>query len=98
MADGWLPSYQGDRAKLTEPTTRLDDAVAAAGRAPADLRRGLNIGEPGSDPAATADLLTSFVLDLGFDRFVLGGDPAGAGPFVDQVVPRVRDQVAAARR
>jgi len=54
VADGWLPSCQGDWAKLTELTTRLDDAVAAAARAPADLHRVLNIGEPGSDPAATA--------------------------------------------
>jgi alkanesulfonate monooxygenase SsuD/methylene tetrahydromethanopterin reductase-like flavin-dependent oxidoreductase (luciferase family) len=97
VADGWLPSYQGDHARLAAMTATLDGAAVAAGRAPADLRRVLNVGDVGADHGATADLLTSFALDLGFDTFMLGGDPAGARPFLEQVAPRVRDQVAAAR-
>ena len=98
VADGWLPSYRGDPAKLADMASRLDDAASAAGRAPGDLRRVLNIGEAGSDQGATADRLTSFAVELGFDTFVLGGDPADARPFIEQVAPRVLDQVAAARR
>jgi alkanesulfonate monooxygenase SsuD/methylene tetrahydromethanopterin reductase-like flavin-dependent oxidoreductase (luciferase family) len=97
VADGWVPSYHGDPAALRDMAARLDDAAFAAGRQPGDLRRVLNLGDPGPDAGATADLLTRFAVELGFDTFVLGGDPAGARPFAEQVVPRVRDQVATAR-
>lgn len=97
VADGWLPSYRDDRVALGDMVTRLDEAAQLAGRDPGEVRRVLNLGDVGVDPGATADLLTSLAVELGFDTFVLGGEPSGCRAFAEQVVPRVRAQVVAQR-
>ena len=45
-ADGWLPSlgHLTTRGERADANARIDEAAAAAGREPADVRRLLNVG------------------------------------------------------
>jgi alkanesulfonate monooxygenase SsuD/methylene tetrahydromethanopterin reductase-like flavin-dependent oxidoreductase (luciferase family) len=46
VADGWVPSLRGDAGDtigLRDTTMRLDEAAAAAGRQPGDIRRVVNV-------------------------------------------------------
>ena len=108
LADGWVPSMRGEITPLAEGAARLDDAALAAGRAPADIRRVLNVNGRITDGAGEGllngpvdqwvDELTDLALGYGFDTFVFWGDgPDQLARFAEEVVPAVRRQVAAER-
>jgi hypothetical protein len=93
-ADGWLPSLgylqPGD---LAAGNAIIDDAAHEAGRSPRDVRRLLNIG-----PAGEAEELAGLALDHGISAFILAGDdPEDLQRFAEEVVPAVRELVAAER-
>lgn len=107
-ADGWVPSYRANLEQLAQKTSRLDDAAAAAGRDPADIRRILNVNGEITDGASAGSLrgpvdqwvdeLTELAVEYGFDTFILWAEGEGQlGKFAEQVAPAVRANVAAAR-
>ncbi|RCV56377.1 LLM class flavin-dependent oxidoreductase, partial [Marinitenerispora sediminis] len=106
-ADGWLPSLGYLRpADLAEGNKVIDEAAAAAGRDPREIRRLLNImgevpGGPGAllgAPADWAEWLLPLVLEDGVSTFILGSDdPAEIQVFAQEVAPALRDAVAAER-
>jgi alkanesulfonate monooxygenase SsuD/methylene tetrahydromethanopterin reductase-like flavin-dependent oxidoreductase (luciferase family) len=94
LADGWLPSLgylqPGD---LARSNGIIDEAAAAEGRDPAQIRRLLNIG-----PGSTPDELAEFALDDGISAFILGSDdPDELERFGHEIAPEVRAIVAAER-
>ena len=110
LADGWIPSQayaQPDETAVLNK--RLDVLATDAGRQPADIVRVYNVNgrfAPGGrgfldGPAGQwAEQLTELVLKQGFSSFILGssGDIiASISPFADEVVPDVRERVAAER-
>ncbi len=108
-ADGWVPSLSfAPPARLRELSAVLDESTQAAGRNPADIQRVLNIvgtitngtsdGLLNGPVAQWADELTEMALDIGIDTFVYGHDEFDqVRRFAAEVVPLVREQVAAAR-
>ena len=108
VADGWVPSFRGDLAKIADMTKRLEDAAAAAGRDPSGIRRILNVNGTITDGTSNgmlqgpvnqwADELTDLAITYGFDTFIFWGEGEGQlQRFGEQVVPAVRAQVAAER-
>lgn len=108
-ADGWVPSFRGELTPLLEAATRLDEAASRAGRDPGDIRRVLNIGGSITDGASEGtftgpvarwvDEMTGLATEHGFDTFVLWSQgPRDLARYADEVVPAVREQVAAVRR
>jgi len=108
VADGWVPSLRGDVTRLRDQAAQLDAAAAAAGRAPGDIRRVVNVNGAVTDGESNGllrgpvtqwvDELPPLALDLGFDTFVFWGDgPGQLARFAEEVVPAVRDAIAAAR-
>ena len=103
-ADGWVPSLgNAAPASLGEMQRRIDDAAGAAGRDPRAIRRVLNIGGTITDgptlellhgpPEHWIETLTGFVVELGFDTFVLWPDEdvlPQVERFAAEVVPGVR--------
>lgn len=108
-ADGWLPSlaYLKD-GDLRSGNLMIDEAAAAAGREPAEIRRLLNIGgrfaavrggQLDGPPAQWVEELLPFVLDDGVSTFILGSDdPRALRRFAEDVAPALREAVAAERR
>lgn len=108
VADGWVPSFQGELQPIAEMAARVDDAAAAAGREPQAIRRVLNVAGIVTDGASAdpfrgpvdqwADELTDLVVTYGFDTFVLWAEGDDQLPrFANDVVPATRAQVAAER-
>jgi alkanesulfonate monooxygenase SsuD/methylene tetrahydromethanopterin reductase-like flavin-dependent oxidoreductase (luciferase family) len=108
LADGWVPSLRGEIASLADASARLDDAAADAGRDPVEIRRVLNVnGEITGGASAGllngpvgqwADELTDLAVGYGFDTFVFWADGPDQLPrFAEEVVPAVRERVAAER-
>ena len=108
VADGWIPSFRGDLAKLADMTKRLDDAAAEAGRDPASIRRILNVNGTITDGATNgmlqgpvnqwAEELTNLTMTYGFDTFIFWGEGDGQlQRFAEEVVPSVRAQIVAER-
>lgn len=108
VADGWVPSFRGDLAKIADMTKRLEDAAAEAGRDPSGIRRILNVNGTITDGASNgmlqgpvnqwADELTDLAITYGFDTFIFWGEGEGQlQRFGEQVVPAVRAQVTAER-
>lgn len=110
QADGWLPSlsYVRNLQDLAVANATIDAAATAAGRDPRDVRRLLNIGgqftsEGGNQilvgpPEQWVDQLTALTLRLGFSGYILmGDDPTTLTLFAQEVVPALRERVAAAR-
>ena len=93
LADGWVPSLgYVQTQELDGMNERIDDAAASAGRDPRRIRRVINTGDAG------AETLVSLALEHGMDTFVAGGDePDQMRRFADEVIPRVREEVAKAR-
>ena len=94
-ADGWVPSLgYVQPADLLEGNRRIDDAAGAAGRDPRAIRRILNAG---ADVAP--EQFASLTVDYGMDTYVIGGleDPEALRWFASDIVPAVRQAVAAAR-
>jgi alkanesulfonate monooxygenase SsuD/methylene tetrahydromethanopterin reductase-like flavin-dependent oxidoreductase (luciferase family) len=93
-ADGWLPSLGYlQLADLADGNARIDDAATDAGRDPRDVRRVLNIsGDEG------ADAIVVLAVEHGFSTFISGGDdPTAAERYAAEVIPAVREAVAAER-
>lgn len=88
--DGWLPSESYlKRGGLVEGNAVIDEAAAAAGRSPVEVRRLLNVGGP-----QPVDRLGELALDHGVSGFILiGDDAAQIQRFADEVAPAVRDLV-----
>lgn len=91
--DGWLPSLPylqpGD---LTAGNATIDEAATAAGRDPREIRRLLNIGS-----GMGADQVIELALEEGISTFVImGDDPSEMQRFAD-LMPDIRDAVAAER-
>lgn len=108
LADGWLPSLgylqPGD---LAAGNAAVDEAAAAAGRDPGEVRRLLNINGqflptargPLEGPAEQwAEELADLALTDGISAFILGSDdPDELRRFAAEVAPAVREFVAAER-
>jgi hypothetical protein len=99
-ADGWLPSLSylkpGD---LRTGNAVIDEAAAAAGRDPREIRRLLNVF---ADPAKSADGLVEELLPLiledGVATLILGADdPTELQRFAAEVIPALREAVARER-
>jgi alkanesulfonate monooxygenase SsuD/methylene tetrahydromethanopterin reductase-like flavin-dependent oxidoreductase (luciferase family) len=108
IADGWIPSFRGELEPMAEMTKRLDEAIVKADRDLNDVRRIMNVNGVITDATSEGplhgpveqwvDQLTDFVVTLGFDTFIFWADGADQLPrFANEVVPRVREQVAARR-
>jgi hemerythrin-like domain-containing protein len=110
VADGWLPSagYLPPE-QLAEANRRIDEAAAAAGRRPQDVRRLYNInGTFRGDgreflqgpPKVWVEQLAELAVTEGMSVFILmvpaGGD-ADLERFAREVAPAVRELVAAER-
>jgi alkanesulfonate monooxygenase SsuD/methylene tetrahydromethanopterin reductase-like flavin-dependent oxidoreductase (luciferase family) len=90
-ADGWVPSLGPLKPEdMREANARIDDAARAAGRDPSAIRRVLNVGGD-----LTAEEFATLVLEHGFDTFMTSPDAGDA--FIEEVVPKVRELVAARR-
>lgn len=95
VADGWVPSLgYVQPADLLEGNKRIDDAAIAAGRDPKAIRRVLNAGAD-----VPVELFTSLTVERGIDTYVIGGleEADALRWFVSDVIPAVREAVAAAR-
>ncbi|WP_370517185.1 LLM class flavin-dependent oxidoreductase [Pseudactinotalea sp. HY160] len=93
---------------IGEANERIDDAAASVGRAPAAIRRLLNIGgrfsgrrAPGmfaGTPQQWAEQLAELATEYGTSAFILGSDdPTDLTVFGREVAPAVRELVAGAR-
>jgi alkanesulfonate monooxygenase SsuD/methylene tetrahydromethanopterin reductase-like flavin-dependent oxidoreductase (luciferase family) len=90
-ADGWVPSLGPLKPEdMREATARIDDAARAAARDPSAIRRVLNVGGD-----LKAEDYATLVLEHGFDTFITSPDAGDA--FIEEVVPKVRELVAAGR-
>jgi alkanesulfonate monooxygenase SsuD/methylene tetrahydromethanopterin reductase-like flavin-dependent oxidoreductase (luciferase family) len=104
VADGWLPSFRGDLRTIADMTARLDEAAAAAGRDPGEIRRTLNINGTITEGSSEGvlrgpvsqwvDELTDLAIGYGFDTFLLWADGDNQLPrFAEEVIPALRQQV-----
>ncbi|BCJ67478.1 LLM class flavin-dependent oxidoreductase [Polymorphospora rubra] len=108
LADGWLPSssYTGPDT-LPALNRAIDEAAESADRRPADVRRLYNIagsfdGTGGGflrGPAGVwAEQLAELTLEQGMSAYILASDdPDQIRRFAAEVVPAVRELVAAGR-
>ncbi|MFG3660833.1 LLM class flavin-dependent oxidoreductase [Streptomyces sp. NPDC047706] len=111
-ADGWISplNIYVPPAQVPSRQEIIDEAAAAAGRAPESIRRVYNvigsIGRQGAgqglvgDVRRWADTLTEWAVRLGFDTFVFwpAADPEEQlALFAREVVPAVRERVEAIR-
>jgi len=107
-ADGWIPSYRGDMDQIVDMTRRLDDEAADAARNPGEIRRILNVGGAITDGASDGtfrgpasqwiDEITDLAVAYGFDTFILWAEgPGQLARFAEEIVPAVRERVAAER-
>jgi alkanesulfonate monooxygenase SsuD/methylene tetrahydromethanopterin reductase-like flavin-dependent oxidoreductase (luciferase family) len=105
LADGWIPSFQGDLQRIADMSARLDAAIAEAGREQSDVRRVLNVNGTITDGASDgplngpvdqwSDQLVRFATEFGFDTFVFWGDGEGQlERFAREVVPNVREALS----
>ncbi|MEU0486156.1 LLM class flavin-dependent oxidoreductase [Streptosporangium sp. NPDC006013] len=94
-ADGWLPSLPRleTPARLAEGNAVIDEAAAAAGRSPGQIRRLLNLGDE-----LPAERIADLALTHGVSVFTLMvHDPSQIQRFVGEVAPAVRELVAKER-
>lgn len=110
VADGWLPSLlylEKGPAELVDLNARIDEAAVGAGRDPRAIRRLLNItgrftasgtGLLDGPPSQWVEDLAGLALDFGVSGFIMmGDDPETIQRFAAEVVPAVRELVAAER-
>lgn len=93
-ADGWIVSLgYTQQPDVTEGNKIIDAAAAGAGRAPADIRRWLNM-----TPDPSAELMADLALSDGVSTFILpSDDPGTIQRFGEEVAPTVRELVAKER-
>jgi alkanesulfonate monooxygenase SsuD/methylene tetrahydromethanopterin reductase-like flavin-dependent oxidoreductase (luciferase family) len=105
-ADGWVPSFRGQIAPIAEMSKRLDDALAEAGRDPAELTRVLNVSGTISAGRSEGPLrgpvfqwtdeLTELALDYSFDTFIFWGEgDRQLDLFANEVAPATRKALQA---
>ncbi|MEU0882017.1 LLM class flavin-dependent oxidoreductase [Lentzea sp. NPDC005914] len=94
LADGWLPSSSyAPPDQLAGMNAIIDEAAAAAGRSPNDIRRLYNI-----DNSFTAAQLAELALTEGVSGFILVvNDDGELRRFAEEVAPAVREIVAGER-
>lgn len=103
VADGWVPSFRGDLGQIAAMTTRLDDALEAAGRSADPFRRVLNIsGSITTGPSngtfdgpadRWVDDLSEVVASYRFDTFIFWGEGDDQlDRFAQEVVPAFRER------
>jgi alkanesulfonate monooxygenase SsuD/methylene tetrahydromethanopterin reductase-like flavin-dependent oxidoreductase (luciferase family)/hemerythrin-like domain-containing protein len=108
LADGWLPSHSYAGPETLSAMNRVvDEAALAAAREPRAVRRLYNIGGRFSaqgrgflegPPTAWAEQLAELTLTEGMSAYILGSDEHDViRRFADEVVPAVRELVAAER-
>ncbi|WP_242614017.1 LLM class flavin-dependent oxidoreductase [Actinomadura roseirufa] len=108
VADGWIaPSSLVPPKRLADGQRRIDDACAAAGRDPAEIRRvyvlegvidtGGSQGFLHGPPRQWIYELTELAVGHRVDTFLFGGHPDQLAPFALEIVPAVREQVARER-
>jgi alkanesulfonate monooxygenase SsuD/methylene tetrahydromethanopterin reductase-like flavin-dependent oxidoreductase (luciferase family) len=95
-ADGWLPSlFYLKPGDLARGNAIIDEAAAAAGRDPREIRRMLNI----TPDKASAEVLLPFVLEDGISAFILASDdPRAIQAWGEEVAPELREAVARERQ
>ena len=108
LGDGWIPtvSYLAE-PDLAAGNAAIDEAAAAAGRDPREVRRLLNLtgayadgaeGPLAGPPQRQVEELARLALEQGISGFFLvGDDPRALQGFAAEVVPAVRELVAAER-
>lgn len=108
-ADGWLPTMEYLReGDIASANATIDEAAAAAGRDPRQIRRLLNIMQASFDdhsdtflrgrPEDWVDELLPLVMEHGFSAFFIGGDnPRTIQTFGEEVAPALRAAVAKER-
>jgi alkanesulfonate monooxygenase SsuD/methylene tetrahydromethanopterin reductase-like flavin-dependent oxidoreductase (luciferase family) len=109
-ADGWLPSMQyleNGLPDLAEMNRHIDASALAAGRAPREIRRFLNIaGQFASQgrgflqgpPSQWVEELTEVAVTYGTSGFILASDDTTMTRiFAAEVAPGVKEMVSAAR-
>ncbi|WP_351237409.1 LLM class flavin-dependent oxidoreductase [Streptomyces sp. NPDC002133] len=108
-ADGWLPTWEYLRSPDRVTANRLiDEAAAAAGRDPRQIRRLLNLFQVDFSPSGRGFLqgppdqwveqLLPLVLDEGFSAFIVGRDDHRLiQTFGQEVAPALREAVARER-
>lgn len=97
VADGWVPSfgYLKGEGDLADMNALIDEGAVDAGRAPADVRRWLNIGVTD----ATVDRLVRLATEYGMSGFIVAADDAlEFERFAAEIMPDVRERTAMARR
>lgn len=103
IADGWVPSFQGDFTATAEMARRLDEALAAVDREPMAIRRVLNVSGTITDGASSGPLhgpVEQWVEELswladepGFDTFILWNEDLDQlERFAHDIVPAIRGQ------
>jgi alkanesulfonate monooxygenase SsuD/methylene tetrahydromethanopterin reductase-like flavin-dependent oxidoreductase (luciferase family) len=110
LADGWVPSLgYSPPEKLPELQKRIDEAAAEAGREPKEIRRAYNVGgRIGEEHRGLLDgpidhwveELARFAVELGMDTFIYWPSEDHVRQvelFASEVVPAVREAVAAER-
>ncbi|MGW0080302.1 LLM class flavin-dependent oxidoreductase [Streptomyces sp. NPDC003393] len=108
-ADGWLPTLEYlHHPDIAASNKVIDEAAQAAGRAPGEVRRLLNVLNVGFSPGRSGPLqgppqkwvddLLPLVLEHGFSGFLVGGDdPDVIRTFGERVAPALREAVARER-
>jgi alkanesulfonate monooxygenase SsuD/methylene tetrahydromethanopterin reductase-like flavin-dependent oxidoreductase (luciferase family) len=96
LADGWIPSQSYlPPEQVPEAMQRIDDAAAAEGRDPKQLRRVYNLI---GDAQPTPEQLADFATELGFDSFIFSpADRHEVERLAHDVIPAVREEVARRR-
>lgn len=96
LADGWIPSQSYLAPdQVPDAMKRVDDAAAAEGRDPKEIRRVYNLS---GDEQPSAGQIADFATELGFDTFVFSPSDAHAiEPLAHDVIPAVREEVARRR-
>lgn len=96
LADGWIPSQSYlPPDQVPEAMKRVDDAAAAEGREPNEIRRVYNLI---SDEPVAAEQIAGFATELGFDSFIFSpADTHEVERLAHDVIPAVREEVARRR-
>lgn len=110
VADTWMPTLPylpGGLESLSEVSKLVDEGAASVGREPAEVTRVLNFparfspttrGSLDGPPDHWAEQLSAVALETGISGFLLMSDsPADITRFAEEVVPRTREIVHAAR-
>jgi alkanesulfonate monooxygenase SsuD/methylene tetrahydromethanopterin reductase-like flavin-dependent oxidoreductase (luciferase family) len=96
LGDGWVPSQSYlPTEQVPDAMKRIDDAAAAEGRDPRDIRRLYNLL---TDVPPTPERLADFATELGFDSFIFSpADAHAVERLAHDVIPVVREEVARRR-